>query len=137
LEGQIAANESLLNGCLQQQSALNQSLAQQASSIVRLDQALVPIGPSSPRPVLNTCLAAILGLFVGAGVILLRDYMDDSLKDPEDISRTAGVPILGVIRITDEREADADPVEILARPRFGDFRGIPGVAHESSIRGRR
>jgi len=46
---------------------------------------------------LNTILAAFIGFALSLGVVLLIDVMDDSLRNPDDITRQLGLPILGLI----------------------------------------
>jgi succinoglycan biosynthesis transport protein ExoP len=60
--------------------------------------ATVPSDPFSPTPVRNAVVALSLGLLIGAGVALLIEYLDDSIKDKEGLERAAsGLPVLGLI----------------------------------------
>lgn len=68
------------------------------SDVRILDAALVPDGPTSPRPLLNFALAAVLGLVVGAGIVFVREIRDSKVRTPDDVAdATWGMPILGVI----------------------------------------
>jgi succinoglycan biosynthesis transport protein ExoP len=62
-----------------------------------ISQPQVPTSPSSPRYPLNLALGGIFGLFVGAAIAFVRDRLDDRLHDREELERTAGVPVLGLI----------------------------------------
>lgn len=42
-------------------------------------------------------MAFLIGLFGGVGLCFLFDYLDDTLKGPDDLERLAGLPSLGVI----------------------------------------
>jgi len=42
-------------------------------------------------------LAAVTGLLIAAGVIFLIEFLNDTIRDPEEITRKWGVPILGTI----------------------------------------
>ena len=42
-------------------------------------------------------LAAVVGLMVAAGIIFLIEFLDDTIRDPQDITRRWGIPILGMI----------------------------------------
>ena len=69
-----------------------------ASNILSvIEPAVAPTAPVSPRPLLNVLLAAMLGLFVGAVVIVVKEYLDDTIKTPEDALESVGLPTLGVI----------------------------------------
>jgi capsular exopolysaccharide synthesis family protein len=53
--------------------------------------------PSSPKVVLYVIAAVLVGLALGIGMALLRDSLDTSLKDIEDIKRRLKVAVLGAI----------------------------------------
>jgi len=62
-----------------------------------VEPAVPPTSPASPRVLLNVLLAAMLGLFAGVVVIVVKERLDDTVKTPEDALESAGLPILGVI----------------------------------------
>jgi len=45
----------------------------------------------------NILLAAIVGLFLGIGLAFLIEYLDDTVKNPEDIERLFHLPYLGPV----------------------------------------
>jgi len=62
-----------------------------------IDPAKVPDEPVKPRPVLNMAIAGLLGLMVSLGVIFLIEYLDNTVKTPQDIENRIGLPVLGSI----------------------------------------
>lgn len=69
-----------------------------------VEPAEVPTAPISPRVLLNVLLGAMLGLFVGGALILVREHLDDTVKTPDDAEAAAGLATLGVImRMTGDR----------------------------------
>ena len=62
-----------------------------------VDPAVAPMEPASPRVLLNTLLAALVGLMLAIGIAFLVEYMDDTLKSPDDVEAVAGLPTLGTI----------------------------------------
>lgn len=60
------------------------------TNIRTLNPAGVPAEPYSPKVLRDTLLGALLGLILMAGVAVLREYLDDTLKSPEDVA--AAVP---------------------------------------------
>jgi capsular exopolysaccharide synthesis family protein len=67
------------------------------SNIKVVDRALVPSGPFTPNIKRNLLMALFLGLFGGLGLIFLVDYLDNTVKGPEDVEKLAGLPSLGII----------------------------------------
>lgn len=71
--------------------------AQSSSNVVIIDPAQPAISPILPRIRFNTLLATLFGAIVALGLVLLKEGLDDTVKDPEQLSHYTGVPILGVI----------------------------------------
>ncbi len=68
-----------------------------ANLITVVDPASPPALPASPRILLNTILAALVGLLLAIGVAFLLEYLDDSLKTADDVEVVVGLPTLGTI----------------------------------------
>jgi succinoglycan biosynthesis transport protein ExoP len=61
------------------------------------ERAETPEVPVSPNPVRNGFLALVLGLMLGVGLAFLLEYLDDSLRSPEEAEQITGVPTFGII----------------------------------------
>lgn len=58
----------------------------------------VPYGtPVSPNAVLNIIFAGILGLIITVAIIFVREYLDDTIRSPEEIESYLKLPVLGLI----------------------------------------
>ncbi|MDN7226411.1 Wzz/FepE/Etk N-terminal domain-containing protein [Planococcus liqunii] len=53
--------------------------------------------PIFPNPKLNMAIATIIGLMLGVGIAFLREHLDTTMKDQQDMEDILGVPMLGVI----------------------------------------
>ena len=67
------------------------------SSISIIDRAETPRSPVSPNKKLNLIMALIVGIFGGVGLCFFLEYLDNTVKGPEDVEKLAGLPSLGVI----------------------------------------
>jgi succinoglycan biosynthesis transport protein ExoP len=77
-------------------------------------RAELPTAPVSPRKTLNLVLGFLLGLAVGIGAAVLRETLDTSVKDPEQVQREYGVPTLGAISY--DPDAPKRPLIVQADP---------------------
>ncbi len=69
----------------------------QMESVRILERAIVPGGPLKPRNLQSLFLAALIGLALGIGLIFALEFMDDSIRFPEEVARSAGAPYLGLV----------------------------------------
>lgn len=106
---------------------LRQTYAQLAASttgvatnlLTVVDPAVPATEPSSPRILLNTVLAALLALLVAVGLAFLLDYLDDTVKGPDDVTETAGVSTLGLVALikVDKKKSEHERLVTLVAPR--------------------
>ena len=71
--------------------------------VTTLEQAEAALTPSSPNVFKNSVLAALLGLILAVGGVVLIKLMDDRIKRPEDIEETMNLVLLGVIPSTNKK----------------------------------
>lgn len=84
--------------------------AMHAGSLQAIDRAIVPEEPIKPRKMLNFAIAGVLGLFVGAGIAFLLDYVDNTIKTKEEAEKILGLPVLGQIPVFNN-ETERDPLK--------------------------
>jgi non-specific protein-tyrosine kinase len=77
------------------------------NALTVLEEATIPRNPFSPNVSRNVLLASAVGLILALGGVFLIEYMDDTIKTPEDITRATNLPTLGAIaRISGEEVTD-------------------------------
>lgn len=67
------------------------------SSMRIIDPAVFPTGIYSPDYLKSAVIGALLGFLLSAGLIVLREVLDDRVKDEESLESRFGIPILGTI----------------------------------------
>ncbi|MEA2077637.1 MAG: polysaccharide biosynthesis tyrosine autokinase [Candidatus Marinimicrobia bacterium] len=70
--------------------------ASQISNVYVIDQAIPKYAPIKPKTNLNILLGFVFGLAAGIGVILLREFMDNSIRSKEDLEKL-GLTVLGIV----------------------------------------
>ncbi|MCR5358133.1 MAG: protein-tyrosine kinase [Lachnospiraceae bacterium] len=73
-----------------------------------VEEADLPIEPSSPKVLRNTVIGGAGGAFFAIVIIILIYIMDDTIKNPDDIEHYLRVSVLGSIPYVDERAGESD-----------------------------
>jgi len=66
-----------------------------AGNIRMVDKAEVPTSPVKPNKKLNVLLAMIVGLTLGVGIAFFLEYLDNTIKLPDEVKDQLGIPYLG------------------------------------------
>ena len=69
----------------------------EAGSVKLISQAAVNPDPVSPNVSRNTAVAALLGLVLSIGVVILREMLDNRIKSEDDVRKYLDMPVIGVI----------------------------------------
>ncbi len=64
-----------------------------------IDRAETPKYPVKPRKRLNVLLAVIVGLVTGTGLAFFFEYLDNTIKIPDDVKQHLKIPYLGPVPI--------------------------------------
>jgi capsular exopolysaccharide synthesis family protein len=97
LKREAEANKTLYDS-LQTKLKEGQIASGLKSSNIRIvDPALVPTTPARPAKTRNLMLAFLIGLVGGIGLALLREYLDNTVKTPDDVETLARLPSLAVV----------------------------------------
>ena len=78
----------------------------QTESVRILERAIAPGSPLKPRNLQSLFLAALIGLAIGIGLIFALEFMDDSIRFPEEVVRSLGTPFLGLVPTAHWKQAD-------------------------------
>jgi succinoglycan biosynthesis transport protein ExoP len=97
LKRDAEADKALYDGLLTKLKEAGISAALQSSNIRVVDPAMIPSFPSRPAKARNVALAFLVGLVGGIGLAILREYMDNTVKTPDDIETLARLPSLAVV----------------------------------------
>jgi capsular exopolysaccharide synthesis family protein len=100
LKVEVSTKRTLLDSLLKRQSeteVASRLSGQRESNIRIVDRALLPTSKFSPSYRKNGMMGLLLGLAAGVGLAFFLEYMDRSLRKPEQVEQYLGLPALGVI----------------------------------------
>lgn len=131
-------NRALYDSLLERYNSLSAAAGAAANNVALVDTATVPKKPSSPVLLLNLAVAFVLGVILAAIAVFIREHFDDTIKEPADVERKLGLPLLGLIPLVDPdnvRDEAADPTSSMAEShhslvatlRYSTAHGMPEV----------
>lgn len=110
---EVDTNRQLYEGLLQRYKEIGVAGGVSSNNIAVVDRAQrgYKFKPSLAR---NLALGLLAGLMLGVLLALGFEYLDDTLKSPEDLEKQLGLPVLGVIPLL---KAPETPAKALEDPR--------------------
>lgn len=84
--------------------------------VIVVEPAISPNQPVAPRKIINALVAAIGGGILATCLVFLLEYLDDSLKTPEEIQQVLSLPTLTTIPHVNHRPKQAHPQLLLTDP---------------------
>jgi len=97
LNREAEANKALYEGLLTKLKEAGISAGLRSSNVRIVDPAMIPSTPARPAKARNIALAFLVGLVGGIGLALLREYLDNTVKTPDDVETLARLPSLAVL----------------------------------------
>ena len=98
LKRAIETNRNLLDTYTQRQKEQELAISGGKPSNIKISNyASVPSSPVGPQRMRNIIVALLVSLAFGIGLAFLMDYLDDSVRTSDDVSRHLGLPTLALI----------------------------------------
>ncbi len=87
-------------------------------NVVQVEAAMPSSSPIRPRPMTNAGLGGAVGLMLAAGVVFLIEYLDDTIKSPEDAADILQLPVIGYIpEMKKSKDQEEGYVHVAEEPR--------------------
>ncbi len=97
LKREYTTNQQLYESLLQRLKEAGVSASLRSNNIHVVDLARPPLAPIRPRKELNIMLSAVVGFVLGCVLALFNEYLDSSVKTPEEVEQLVNVPALGIV----------------------------------------
>lgn len=105
LQREVSTNRSLYEQMLQRAKEISVLGALDSNNISVVDPAEKPTAPYTPRPLFNLIVAAITGLLCSVAAVVVIEYLDNTVKTPQDVETTFRIPVLGLLPAVDDHSA--------------------------------
>ena len=97
MERQEKSNQTVYDALLQREKELEVSSNSRTNNVRVIDHAEVPKAPITPTGRRTWLLSIAIGLVAAVSVAYGLDYMNDTIKTPEDVARHLKLPFLGLV----------------------------------------
>jgi capsular exopolysaccharide synthesis family protein len=116
LQREAESNRQIYQSLMQQEKELRVISNSRTNNVQVMDRAEVPGAPFSPNARKDWFTAILAGLLVALGLAFGLEYLDDTVKTPEDVTARLRLPMLGLVP-----SIRGDRVPLLSEPVPHDF----------------
>ena len=75
-----------------------------SDNVMLLDQAELPTGQDSPKPILNILIGFFAGIMFSLGLVFMIEFLDNTVKTQEEVEKLLGIPVIGLIPIIQDNK---------------------------------
>ena len=97
MQRELTTSREMLESVLKQIKETTLTVESNSSNVSVVDYAVVPREPSFPDKRMVVLVGLMIGLAGALGVVFLLNYLDNTLRTPEDLQYYIKVPSLGVV----------------------------------------
>jgi capsular exopolysaccharide synthesis family protein len=105
LRREYEQNKSFLDDMLARSKEADISSTTTVNNVRIIEPARPPDGPYSPNLKRTLVLSTFLGAFLGVGLVLFLDFLDHTLRTPEQVERYVGLEVLSHLALFTEETA--------------------------------
>lgn len=107
----------LYSTLLSNYEAVRLARLQNTPNVVQVERATPPTLPVQAGPLRNIILGAFIGLLLTGVIAFTLEYMDDTLKTPQDVASVLGLPVVGYVVNESSMDKSEGTPYVSANPR--------------------
>lgn len=107
----------LYSTLLSNYEAVRLARLQNTPNVVQVEKSVPPTIPIQAGPLRNIILGAVIGLLLTGTIAFILEYMDDTLKTPQDIANVLGLPVVGYVVNESGMDKNEGTPYVSANPR--------------------
>ncbi|THG87306.1 polysaccharide biosynthesis tyrosine autokinase [Pseudomonas sp. A-1] len=104
LQREVEANRALYDTFLNRLKETSATSDLESANARVVDQAVVPTLPVKPKKSLIVAIAGLLALFVGIGLTLLLEALNNTFKSTEQVENKLNLPVLGILPLVKNKQ---------------------------------
>lgn len=128
LESELVSEKEVYHSYLKKHGETTATSGSTLGSVRVVDHATIPAAPFRPRILVNLALAAMMGLLLAAGAVLVTEQLDDRIQSAREVEAFVGLGVLASIpKLSTADKAGAKPIlldELAGLPEFEAFRSL-------------
>lgn len=129
LQHEVESNRQLYDNLVNRAKETETTANLQSTAGRLIDPAVPPLGPIKPQKAKIIGAATLFGLFVSVLLVLVRDYLDNTVRSEQDVEHRLQTGLLGVVPLLGKKEGITNPSAV--------FLDQPDSVFAESIRGLR
>ncbi len=104
LEREVETNRALYDTFLTRLKETTATSDLDTANARIVDRAVTPTSPVKPKKALIVAIATLLAGFIGVGLVLLLDTLNNTFKSTEEIETRLNLPVLGILPLVKKKE---------------------------------
>lgn len=104
LQRKVDTNRFLYDALVKKMKERDLTERNQAVNVWIIEKAELPQTPAKPNKKRNILLGIVLGLFGGIGLAFFFEYLDNTVKTPEDVEEKYNIPVIGTIDLIKDKK---------------------------------
>jgi capsular exopolysaccharide synthesis family protein len=113
----LSLYQQLYSNLLSTYESVRLARLQNTPDLVQVEQATAPNSAIQPRPLQDTLLGGAVGLLLMGAIVFLIEYMDDTIKTPDEINQAFGLPVIGYIADISSKGNGGERITVAEEPR--------------------
>ena len=97
LQRDAISKRTIYQGLLERIKDVGVASGVESNNIIVIDKATLPHKKFKPKVKTNVLFGTLVGFLLGIAAIFIREFMDDSIKDADELERITHLPMLGMI----------------------------------------
>jgi succinoglycan biosynthesis transport protein ExoP len=124
IQPRLTQYQGLYNNLVTSFEQVRLAEAQSSTNVIQVEPATLPPAPISPKPLQTALFVFLVGISLAIGGVLLVDFLDDSIKNPDEIKQRFGISALGIISTHAQVEGRPITIDQPRNPVSESFRSL-------------